>query len=75
MAGIRAGMTAGARWPTRFRGGNDGFLATIAWELSHPRNESAFRSTFGSSALVYVLNNAKKYAREAGIPPWAPLRE
>jgi hypothetical protein len=43
----RSRMTTTTTMPARFPGGNDGFLATVAWELGRPGNASAFQSAYG----------------------------
>jgi len=44
---VRGRLTQGSTMPSRFPGGPDGFLATVAWEMSRPGMSSAFQSAYG----------------------------
>ena len=55
MTYIRGRMSVGTSFPARFNGGNDSFMATIAWELSRSSMQSAFRNAWGRSDRAITL--------------------
>lgn len=55
MTYIRGRMSEGTRFPARFNGGNNSFMATIAWELSRSTMSSAFRNAWGRADRAITL--------------------